>query len=254
MRALDPHRVGPLQEPGARVHIAGERDPWVVDAELISLVPYVLEQNDPLFPQVGGMIETVWSTIHMMVILIVANNALALRECVVLCVIGIAIPLPVVDAVIGHPLECELLELVDIALVCNVNRAASGRSVARLGNDVRKLAIEVIAAARANPNAEVRAELLHKRRRRRELIGELGVECPETFGILARAGAARVNRSLGVVVVVPTVVNDIGVERTNTRGGEVLVHRLEGIENVVLVDEHHVVKPGVVLDTELARL
>ena len=251
MRALDPHRVGPLQEPGARVHIAGERDPWVVDAELISLVPYVLEQNDPLFPQVGGMIETVWSTIHMMVILIVANNALALRECVVLCVIGIAIPLPVVDAVIGHPLECELLELVDIALVCNVNRAASGRSVARLGNDVRKLAIEVIAAARANPNAEVRAELLHKRRRRRELIGELGVECPETFGILARAGAARVNRSLGVVVVVPTVVNDIGVERTNTRGGEVLVHRLEGIENVVLVDEHHVVKPGVVLNTEL---
>ena len=254
MRALNPHRVGPLQEPGARVHIAGERDPQVVDAELIGLVPYVLEQNNPLFPQVGGMIETVWSTIHMMMILIVANNTLALRECVVLCIIGIAIPLPVVDAVIGHPLECELLKLVDIALVCNVNRAASGRAVARLGNDIRKLAVEVIATARTHPNAEVRAELLHKRRRRRELIGELGVECPETFGILARAGAAQVNRSLGVVVVVPTVVNDIRVERTNTCGGEVLVHRLEGIENVVLVDEHHIVKPGVVLNTELARL
>ena len=153
--ALHPDGTGPLEEPRTRVDIARKRNPQVVNAELVGLVPHVIEQDDPLFPQVGGMIETAGATVHMVMVLVVTHNAVALGKCAILRVIGKAVPLPVVDMIVGHPLKRHLLELVHIALVGNVDGTAGLGAVTCRRNDACELTIEVVATARADPHAKV---------------------------------------------------------------------------------------------------
>ena len=261
--ALHPHGVGPLQEPRRRVHVAGKGDPELVDLLLISGLPDLVEQVNPLLPQIGGMIIAVGATEHVLMVLIVTNHTVARIESAVLAAIGKTVPLPVVNAVILHPFDGHVLELGHVALVGDIDGTAGSGAISGIGDDAGQVALVVVAATRANPHTKVRAELLNKVGRRGQAIGELVVELPESLvvqAVLAVNGAVAakiVARQIligALAVLVPAVVHNVRLDRTDTRLVEMLINRKERLNDVLIIDEHHVVEPGVVLDAEVRRL
>ena len=171
----------------------------------------------------------------------------------VLVLVGEAIPLPVVQLVILLPLDGELLELLNITTVSDVD-VVGARSLGAIivsSEDVGHVILEVIAATRTNPGTKVGTESLNQLTRGGKTVRELGVELPEAGLVLANARLAHINRAVGRIVVVPAIVHNVVVQRTNAVLNKILVDCLKGIEDVLVVDIHHVVEPGVVLNTEL---
>ena len=188
----------------------------------------------------------------------IANHAVAGREVVVLGPIRKAVPLPIVNVVIFHPFNSHGLEVFNIRIVGNIDRATSLGTRVRRGHDVSKLVVIVVAAARANPYAKIRTKLLNQAARRRQALGELGIERPEAIlvdaftvpAVIILAGQLPLRRT----IVVPAVVHNIGLERTNASLRKLLIDGLKGLDDVLVIDEHHVVEPGVVLNAEVAGL
>ena len=161
-----------------------------------------------------------------------------------------AVPLPVVDLETVLEVAEHIGQILDIHEVSHIDGAAGLAALAALGHDVSQVAVEVIAAAGAHPEAEVGAELVGQLGRGVQLIGELGVELPEAGLVQGVAGTGCVH-NVGVVVVDPAVVDDIGVQRTDLSLVQLLIDLDEGLQDALVVDKHHVVEPGVVLDAEL---
>ena len=197
------------------------------------------------------MIHIVGAAGHMVVR--AARNAIGSGPLAVLRTVGETVPLPVVDAVLVLPPNTHLLELRDVRTVRNVHGAARQRALAARLQDLAQVAKEVVAATRTDPRAKVAAQVADQLAGRRESVGELGVEIPEALGVLAGARLAHIDGLVGIVVVVPTVVDNIGVKRPHALLDQLAVDLLERIQDVLVVDVHHVVEPGVVLNTELRR-
>ena len=136
-RALDPHGVGPLQEPGGRIDVTGEGHPKVLNLLGARGVPHAVEENDPLLPQVSHMVEVVRAALHVLMGLVVLGMVFTGSERAVLAAVGKAVPLPIVDAVLLHPIDGHVAKLVHITLVGDVDGAAGAGAIAGLGDDIR---------------------------------------------------------------------------------------------------------------------
>ena len=169
------------------------------------------------------MIETVGTAIHVLMSLIIANDTFTAGKRIVLGPIRKTIPLPVVDLIILHPLNRHLLELFHIARISDINRTSGLGTIAGRSDNIRKRRIIVISTARTNPYTKVGTKCLHQLRARCQSLRELGVELPEAGCIYIRCRSVTINiilrthRTGSLPVQVPSIIHNIGLQRTHTR-------------------------------------
>ena len=159
--ALQPHGVGPLQVPGRRVDVAGQRDPEVLYIRSRFGRADANHKVDPRLPQVGDVVHLVLAADH--VVSRAGGQRVSCAPGVVLLLLGEAVELPVVHAILLLLVYKELLEFLDVGAVGNVDvspLAVRLGALAALLKNVRQLHLVVVAAAGAKPHAEVRAQRL----------------------------------------------------------------------------------------------
>ena len=133
-----------------------------------------------------------------------------------------SIPFPVVHAVVLLPLDRHLLEILHICAVCDIDGSASLAAFAAFGQDICQCTIEVISAARTDPYAKIAAEFVHELTGRRQPIRKLGVEFPESALIQRRARTAGI-QYIVIVVIVPSVIHDIRIQRPHFSSTQLLI-------------------------------
>ena len=198
------------------------------------------------------MVHLILSTIHMAVFLTVSYNTFSWRECIILCNICKSIPLPVVHSIVVHPVDRHFFKLLNISCICNINGTTGFTSCSALCQDICQRTEEVVSSSWSNPYTEIRSQFIYQGTGCRQSIRELGVKLPESCCIQGRSWTYGIyNRC--IIVVVPSIIHYIGIHRANSGLCQFLLDFNEWGKDIIIINSHHVVEPGVVLQTEIWR-
>ena len=194
---------------------------------------------------------------HMMVCLTVYRNAVCstyIIEMIILSIICESIPFPIVHIKSLLPVNCHLREIIYIYTVSNVDRISGFTSFSCLLNNIRKISIEVISASRSNPYAEITSEFSHKFTGCRQLIWKFLIKRPKSFCINFRSWLFMFPcRNSSVIICVPSVIHYIRIQWADFCFVQLTVNFNKRFKNVLIINEHHIIEPWIVLCTELWR-
>ena len=221
---LHPDGIDPLQKPGAGVDIAGRIDPKALALPL-TLAAHGAEDIRPILPKLRRKIHVLLAAGHVPMLLFGAGAQ------------GKAVELPVIEVKPLHKIQKQLFDplLVNRSRHTDISGFWVFVAVAGpLDMPGKARRVQGVAAARAEPQAKVGRKPLGQRRAGIKLLRKFLVEAPEALA-----------------VIIPAVVNHVGVHRRNAVLRQPLFHFIKGADNVFRRDIEHMVVPGIILLAEL---
>ena len=149
------------------------------------------------------------------------------------------VKLPIVDIKFFHTIKEKLKHIFCVSVIGNAHIAALPVIAALAGalhSSAELVGFQIIAAARSEPKSEFGRKFLAERRALIEFIGKFIIEAPKIL-----------------IVINPTVVYDIRIERRNARTRKSLFYFKKRVAYVFACYIKHMVVPRIVLCAEINR-
>ena len=160
---------------------------------------------------------------------------------------GETIKFPIINPVILLASEEKVAQLGDIDRVArhSIPRTRIIRAVTVGFEEMPPTCIEIVATTRAEPNTKVGTIAVSYLCCTLKPRGEFRIEFPETRHVGSSAGTFRIAH----VIVVPTIIHNIGVHRSETVLRKAAFHSFETGIDALFRNGHHPVVPTIVLHT-----